>query len=516
MEFDYIVALDAQNGIAKQGKLPWQGTAAGAEDMAHFKRMTMLGDPDCGGRPAVVMGRKTYESIPGKFRPLPGRVNVVISSTLTAQYGEGAAVAQSDDRSMLVYAATFEHALEWCRDAKNRGEVSRCWVIGGKQVYEHALKSVFLRGGYVTRFKQDYDCDLQLRIGGLNISAESVDNASNICTIIAEEAFATQISVQPQDKNIRIIRDTPHATYLLIDYTNGEERAYLQLLRELTTAQLRPSRTVPTRGLFHRTLRFSLTDERGLVLPLLTTKRVNWPFVIHEALWFMRGECDTTTYLEQHGVPIWRENSSREYLDRRGLDRYEEGQLGPVYGVQWRAWTGPNGKKYDQLARALHTIRTSPWDRQGMVVSAWNVAELDKMALPPCHLLFQFYVEYGDGAPARLNCSVYMRSADAALGLPFNIASYAFITHLMAKCAGLQPGELVITMADCHLYTNHIEGAERQLLRAPRRFPTFTFGPRFNECHAAELTLDEALLFAPDDYIVSGYEPHPFIKLAIN
>jgi len=210
--------------------------------------------------------------------------------------------------------------------------------------------------------------------------------------------------------------------------------------------------------------------------------------------------------LTQHKVPIWNGNTSREYLDSIGLTTYQPGETGPIYGYQWRHWGG------DQFAKVIETLKTNPWDRR-MIVSAWNVEQLPLMVLPPCHYSFQFHVDPDcDGKPDRLNCLVNMRSADVALGVPFNIASYAFITHLVALIVGLKPGALSLSMADCHVYTNHFDGINKQLARSPNRFPTIRFSDRVTA--ASDLTIDKFVNeFTIDDVIIDNYAPQGFIKL---
>jgi thymidylate synthase len=261
-------------------------------------------------------------------------------------------------------------------------------------------------------------------------------------------------------------------------------RTYLQLLDEVLHHGLdREDRTgVGTRGLFGRQMRFDL--EQGF--PLLTTKRVHLKSVIYELLWFLRGDTNIG-WLRDRGITIW-----DEWAD-------ESGDLGPVYGHQWRSWRTIDGSTIDQIAWVENEIRTNPLSRR-LIVSAWNVGELQQMALPPCHLLFQFYVA-GD----RLSCQLYQRSADIFLGVPFNIASYALLTMMMAKVTGLRPGEFVHTLGDVHLYRNHFDQAREQLSRHPRPLP------RLHLQSNAKSVVD----FDFDDFVLEGYDPHPPIKAPV-
>ncbi len=261
-------------------------------------------------------------------------------------------------------------------------------------------------------------------------------------------------------------------------------RQYLELMRLVRNEGLRKQdRTgTGTLSLFGRQLRFDLADG----FPLVTTKRVHMKSVIVELLWFLRGETNVR-WLRQHGVSIW-----DEWAD-------EAGELGPVYGRQWRAWEAPDGRRIDQLSRVLEQLRSDP-DSRRIIVSAWNVADLDRMALAPCHALFQFWVGAG-----RLSCQVYQRSADVFLGVPFNIASYALLAHMLAQQADLAPGELVWTGGDCHLYLNHLEQADLQLTREPLPLPRLALRRRPPDLFSYEY----------EDFEITGYQHHPAIAAPV-
>lgn len=261
-------------------------------------------------------------------------------------------------------------------------------------------------------------------------------------------------------------------------------RSYLELMQEILDRGVdRDDRTgTGTRSLFGRQLRFDLSAG----FPLLTTKRLHLRSIIYELLWFLRGDTNIA-WLNQRGVTIW-----DEWADAAG-------DLGPVYGHQWRSWPAPDGRTIDQIAAVEQQIRTDPNSRR-LIVSAWNVAEVERMALPPCHLLFQFYVAAG-----RLSCQLYQRSADYFLGVPFNIASYALLTMMMARVTGLQPGEFVHTFGDVHLYHNHFEQAGVQLSRQPRPLPTMRI----------ETTPQSVSGFRFEDFQLVDYDPHPAIRAAV-
>ena len=261
-------------------------------------------------------------------------------------------------------------------------------------------------------------------------------------------------------------------------------RAYLDLMRRvLDEGVRRPDRTgTGTLAVFGHQMRFDLAAG----FPVLTTKKLHLRSIIHELLWFLRGDTNVR-YLQENGVSIW-----NEWAD-------EDGELGPVYGFQWRSWPAPDGGSVDQIRQVAEALVENPYSRRH-VVSAWNPAEIDSMALPPCHALFQFHV-----ADGRLSCQLYQRSADVFLGVPFNIASYALLTTMMAQVTGLAPGDFVHTLGDAHLYLNHLEQAERQLSREPRPLPRMRIDP----------AVGSIFDFRFEHFALEDYDPHPLIKAPI-
>jgi thymidylate synthase len=259
---------------------------------------------------------------------------------------------------------------------------------------------------------------------------------------------------------------------------------YLQLLQHiLDTGSQKEDRTgTGTISVFGYQMRFDLAKG----FPLVTTKKLHLKSIIHELLWFLKGDTNIA-YLKENGVRIWDEWAN------------EAGDLGPVYGKQWRSWEGADGKVYDQIKDAIHQIKTNP-DSRRIIVNAWNVADLPKMALSPCHALFQFYV-----ADGKLSCQLYQRSADVFLGVPFNIASYALLTMMMAQVCGLQAGEFIHTFGDVHLYSNHLEQAKVQLSRTPYTLPSMKLNPEVKDLFA----------FQFEDFILENYESHPHIKAVV-
>lgn len=278
-------------------------------------------------------------------------------------------------------------------------------------------------------------------------------------------------------------------------------KAYLDLLTHiiLTKGKDRSDRTgVGTRSVFGYQLRHDLADG----FPLLTTKKVHFRSIIHELLWFLSGET-TTSYLDQHGVTIWDEWATKEQTARFGR---KEGDLGPVYGHQWRnfgATKNTNGSYrpdgVDQIRNLIADLKRNPFSRRH-IVTGWNPVEADLVALPPCHTLFQFYVDDG-----RLSCQLYQRSADVFLGVPFNIASYALLTTMIARVVGLKPGEFIHTFGDVHLYHNHFDQAREQLNREPRKLPRLLVNSEVTDLFA----------YRYDDFAIDGYDPHPAIKAPV-
>jgi len=261
-------------------------------------------------------------------------------------------------------------------------------------------------------------------------------------------------------------------------------RQYLDLMERILVdgVEKRDRTGTGTLSIFGRQMRFDLADG----LPLLTTKKVHVKSIIHELLWFLAGDTNIK-YLNEHGITIW-----DEWAD-------EQGELGPVYGRQWRSWPAPDGSAIDQIASVVGMIRRNP-DSRRLIVTAWNPAEIDQMALPPCHCLFQFYVAEG-----RLSCQLYQRSADVFIGVPFNIASYALLTMMVAQVTRLEPGDFVHTFGDAHLYVNHLEQARLQLSRAPRGLPHMRLNPAVTDLFA----------FRYEDFVLEGYDPHPHIKAEV-
>ncbi|KAG2124685.1 thymidylate synthase/dCMP hydroxymethylase domain-containing protein [Suillus clintonianus] len=296
--------------------------------------------------------------------------------------------------------------------------------------------------------------------------------------------------------------------------TLHEEHQYLSLVRRvIDVGEVRPDRTgTGTLSIFAPpSFRFSLADD---TLPLLTTKRTFLRAIVEELLWFIQG-CTDSRVLSQKGIKIWDGNGSSEFLQKQGLGHRREGDLGPVYGFQWRHFganyvncdTDYTGQGVDQLKECIRKIKDDPTDRR-IILSAWNPAAMPLMALPPCHMMCQFYVHLPvtPDAPKRLSCLMYQRSADLGLGIPFNIASYALLTHMVAHVTGTKPHELIIQLGDAHVYRDHVDALEIQLKREPRSFPKVKFRREINDIDG----------FDSEDIVVEGYNPYPTIAMKMS
>eukprot|EP01062_Namystynia_karyoxenos_P029934 TRINITY_DN22421_c0_g1_i1.p1 TRINITY_DN22421_c0_g1~~TRINITY_DN22421_c0_g1_i1.p1 ORF type:complete len:513 (+),score=203.42 TRINITY_DN22421_c0_g1_i1:82-1620(+) len=481
--FQVVVAADSQGGIGKAGKLPWRLRG----DMKFFKELTMA--PSSKSVPAAkrnccIMGRSTWQSIPAKFRPLDGRLNLIISTTLDQEQVRKELADPSKGEDVHVVRSGLEGALDLLCSEEFVDKVDRVFLIGGAGLIQNALSPPVnraLQSVHITRVQGDFACDVKIDFP----EAERVLGYRLVNT--SEEHEEEQAKYRFQ-------------TYQRV---NREEQQYLDLVADIMeTGNRKMDRTgTGTLSKFGAQMRFSLRDGQ---FPLLTTKRVFWRGVAEELLWFIRG-CTDGNQLKAKGVGIWDGNGTREFLDSRGLHHREEGDLGPIYGFQWRhfgaKYTDRNGdyegQGVDQLAEVIETIRKNPEDRR-IIMSAWNPCALKEMALPPCHVMCQFYVFDGE-----LSCQMYQRSCDMGLGVPFNIASYALLTCIIAHMTGLRPGEFVHTLGDAHVYSNHVEPLKEQLKREPRPFPAL----KIRRHH------DRIEDYTMDDFVLMDYAPYPTIKM---
>jgi len=472
--FSVIVATTPKGGIGKDGTLPWRLP----EDMAHFKRVTSAVEAGSGKSNAVIMGRKTWESIPEKFKPLAGRVNVVLTRSVPdpSHYPPGVLTADSLTAGLDQLGA--------------REDVADIYVIGGQAAYKEAVEMEQCTRIFLTRVGVEFDCDAFFPAFDANrFKASYVSQTSSRENIPYDFLVYESVGLKMPSPAMELL-GSGRSQFL------HEEYQYLEAIREIiNTGFPQEDRTgVGTRALFGKMMRFNLRKS----FPLLTTKRVFWRGVMEELLWFVKGDTNAT-HLSDKGIKIWDGTGSREFLDKRGLSHREEMDLGPVYGFQWRHFgakyvdmhTDYTGQGVDQLAECIRKIKEDPTDRR-ILLTAWNPADLSEMALPPCHMFCQFFVANGE-----LSCLMYQRSCDMGLGVPFNIASYSLLTLMVAQVCGLKPGEFIHTMGNAHVYQNHVEPLQTQLERTPRPFPILKVNPDVMDIDG----------FQASDFELVGYNP---------
>jgi len=501
--FQLVVAATRSMGIGKAGQLPWKLSA----DLKYFKELTSATKAP-GKVNAVIMGRKTWESIPSKFRPLPGRVNVVLSRSAVesgaADENANPQQQQSGQQALalppgVLLQSSLESALATLASEAYATQVESVFVIGGAQVYAEALESPLCSMVHLTEVEGEHECDTfippidasRFRLWAASPSKRDAASGTRF-------SFLSFVAADAETSKFRAPASPPAAACAPLH----AEQQYLDLIREIIEeGELRGDRTgTGTFSKFGAQMRFDLRRS----FPLLTTKRTFWRGVAEELLWFVRGSTDAKL-LQAKGIHIWDGNGSREFLDKNGLSHREEGDLGPVYGFQWRhfgaAYTDKDadytGTGVDQLAECIHKIKNNPNDRR-IVMTAWNPAALSEMALPPCHMFCQFYVARGE-----LSCQMYQRSCDMGLGVPFNVASYALLTCLIAKVCGLKPGDFVHSLGDAHVYCNHVEPLLEQLKNEPRPFPQL-------KINADKDNIED---FTFEDLELVGYDPCAAIKM---
>lgn len=481
-----VAALESTGGIGLRQQIPWHLPS----DLKHFQVLTTASSGSA-MQHAVIMGRKTWESLPEKVRPLPNRYNVVL--TRDASYRQDQQLPDT-----IGVAANFQEALNLVQEQGDK--VDQVFVVGGGAVYVEALTYSGCYKVYFTRVKAQFECDAffplkQLERNFVVVKESEVKEENGVQFQFVEWERTTGGMVEVETSSL-VENTMPH-----------EELQYLDLIQKiLSQGAKREDRTgTGTLSVFGAQMRFSLREN---VFPLLTTKKVFWRGVAEELLWFISGDTSAQT-LQAKDIHIWDGNGSREYLDSRGLQSREVGDLGPVYGFQWRHFGAKytnmhadyTGQGVDQLAEVIEKLRTNPTDRR-IVLSAWNPADLNEMALPPCHMFCQFYVANGE-----LSCQMYQRSADMGLGVPFNIASYALLTRLVAQVTGLKPGEFIHVIGDAHVYLNHVVPLQKQLTRTPRPFPTLSINPSKTKSITD---------FKLEDFDIIDYNPHGAIKMTMS
>ena len=399
------------------------------------------------------------------------------------------------DSSDVIVASSLEEAMSTLSSPEISSNIEQVFVIGGETIYAEAVKSKCCERIKLTSVESDVaDCDTFFPpISASEFRMTSRSPARNEGGIIYRFTELERIN----DNDTFDLTRPPQCL------ANQEEMQYLSLIDDIIkNGVVKGDRTgTGTISKFGVQMRFSLRDE---VFPMLTTKKVFWRGVAEELLWFVKG-CTDGSELSAKGIKIWDGNGSREFLDQRGLGHREVGDLGPVYGFQWRHFgaeyvdfrTDYSGQGIDQLLDCINKIKSNPEDRR-IVLTAWNPADLDKMALPPCHMFCQFYVANGE-----LSCQMYQRSADMGLGVPFNIASYSLLTRMVAQVCGLKAGDFVHCIGDAHVYTNHVDALKEQIGREPKPFPKLLINPNVTDIDAFQFS----------DFTIEGYNPDSTIKM---
>ncbi|KAJ8763448.1 hypothetical protein K2173_002331 [Erythroxylum novogranatense] len=500
--YQVVVAATKDMGIGKDGKLPWRLPS----DLKFFKDVTLT-TADSGKKNAVIMGRKTWESIPLEHRPLPGRLNVV----LTRSGSFDIATAEN-----VVICGSMTSALQLLASSPYCLSTEKVFVIGGGQILRETLNAPGCDAVHVTEIETSIDCDTFIPPIDSSVfqpwysSFPVVENETRYCFTTYVRVRASDVESHSQnndlssngtsDKNKFEVNKFSFLPKMVFE--RHEEYLYLHLVQDIiANGTTRDDRTgTGTLSKFGCQMRFNLRRT----FPLLTTKKVFWRGVVEELLWFISGSTDAQV-LQEKGIHIWDGNASRDYLDSVGLKDREEGDLGPIYGFQWRHFGARytdmhadyTGQGFDQLLDVIDKIKNKPNDRR-IILSAWNPSDLKLMALPPCHMFAQFYVANGE-----LSCQMYQRSADMGLGVPFNIASYALLTCMIAHVCDLIPGDFIHVIGDAHVYRTHIRPLEDQLKKLPKPFPILTINPE-------KKSIDS---FVAADFTLIGYDPHNKIEM---
>ncbi|XP_042397666.1 putative bifunctional dihydrofolate reductase-thymidylate synthase [Zingiber officinale] len=500
----YQVAVAATHdlGIGKDGSLPWKLPS----DLKFFKQITVTtSDPT--KRNAVIMGRKTWESIPPQFRPLPGRLNVVLtrSGSFDITTSENILVCGSMDSALEILSTT-----SYCLS------IEKVFVIGGGSILREVINAPGCEAIHLTDIEASIECDTFMPPIDSSVFRPWYSSYPMVENDI-RYSFVTYVRAQSSSTEVHVSTDGDmNGGHLAMDkfnvqdfsflpefiYKKHEEYVYLGLVEDIihNGAQRNDRTGTGTLSKFGCQMRFNLRRS----FPLLTTKRVFWRGVVEELLWFISGSTNAKV-LQEKGIHIWDGNASREYLDSIGLIDREEGDLGPVYGFQWRhfgaeytnMYADYTGKGFDQLLDVIDKIKHNPDDRR-IILSAWNPSDLKKMALPPCHMFAQFYVANGE-----LSCQMYQRSADMGLGVPFNIASYSLLTCMIAQVCDLSPGDFVHVIGDAHVYRTHVRPLEEQLQKQPKLFPVLKLNPLKKDMDS----------FVASDIKLFGYAPHNKIEM---
>ena len=485
---EIIVAHSDNRVIGLDGNIPWHIPN-------DLKRVSKISQDTTGSnhkrqQNALIMGRKTWLSIPSNKRPLNNRINIIVSKTLASNNCQQA--------KSIHYVSSWEEAVH-CAQAN--ADIFKIFIFGGESIYHSALACGLVNKIWVTRIHQNVKGDAYFPdLANSEYPYFTLSNVSDTKIYISSDSQSVRYSYQEYIRYPEIQRG-----FLEACSAQGGEYNYLHWVNKcLKEGIRREDRTgTGTLSIFGCHMQFDLAHG----FPLLTTKKMFTRGILEELLWFLRGETNAKT-LQAKKVRIWDGNSSREYLDSIGLKDLEEGDCGPIYGFNFRHFGGEyvncqfdhKGRGFDQFAYCLDLIKNNPTSRR-IIINLWNPCDLDKVALPACHVLYQFFV-----ADGTLSCSLYQRSGDMGLGVPFNIASASFLTHILAHLSGLKPHKLIHTIGDAHIYTNHVKALQTQLTRVPYPFPTLQITNREQK---------DVQDFQVSDFVIRGYQHHPAIKMTM-
>ncbi|EDO06038.1 dihydrofolate reductase/thymidilate synthase [Babesia bovis T2Bo] len=497
-----FVAVALNKVIGHKNQIPWPHIT---HDFRFLRNGTTYIPPEVLSKNpdiqnVVIFGRKTYESIPKASLPLKNRINVILSRTVKEVPG------------CLVY----EDLSTAIRDLRANVPHNKIFILGGSFLYKEVLDNGLCDKIYLTRLNKEYPGDTYFpdipdtfEITAISPTF-STDFVSYDFVIYERKDCKTVFPDPPFDQLLMTGTDisVPKPKYVAcpgVRIRNHEEFQYLDILADvLSHGVLKPNRTgTDAYSKFGYQMRFDLSRS----FPLLTTKKVALRSIIEELLWFIKGSTNGNDLLAKN-VRIWELNGRRDFLDKNGFTDREEHDLGPIYGFQWRHFGAEyldmhadyTGKGIDQLAEIINRIKTNPNDRR-LIVCSWNVSDLKKMALPPCHCFFQFYV-----SDNKLSCMMHQRSCDLGLGVPFNIASYSILTAMVAQVCGLGLGEFVHNLADAHIYVDHVDAVTTQIARIPHPFPRLRLNPDIRNIED----------FTIDDIVVEDYVSHPPIPMAMS
>ena len=447
-----IIAVDSKYGFAKGGKIPWNIS----EDYNFFQYVTCRQRVN-GNNNVVIFGKNTWCALPNTSRSLKNRINIVVSPDMDI----GEIVDKNETKTETHLFNNIPSAIEYCKTQK----INDIFFCGGKGIYEDALKNHEIDNIYLTQIERDYECDLKL-------AKELVDNITASCSLQIRKKMRLYDKKQKNNVEVTFSKFTKHPNTII----NSEETQYLDMLEMIiNTGHRRQTRNAITYSKFGKTLEFDLQNG----FPLLTTKKVFFRGIVEELLFFLRGDTNSQ-HLSEKGIRIWEPNTTREFLDSVGFKHYNIGEMGPMYGFQWRhfnaEYTGTDAdytqKGLDQIKYCMELLKKDPYSRR-IIMTTYNPTQANQGVLFPCHgLTILFNVEEGH----KLSCMMTQRSADYVCGVPFNIASYALMIHMICEVLNndptytgpkFSPGRLIMNMGDVHVYEDHIMEARRQILREP-------------------------------------------------